>query len=136
MASPCLEIREVKTEPAGDGAFRIRLVVMNSGWLPTNVTKNALNRKLCRGVVGEILREGESTEYQGTSEPDWLLSGQLREDAGQLTGWSHITAGGFAWGFDETSDLAVFQWVAKPGVYNLLAKHERAGTVRRRLEVG
>ncbi len=136
MASPCLEIRDVLVDTAGDGAFRVRFVVANSGWLPTNVTKNAVNRKLCRGVVGEITREGESIDYSGTAEPVWLVSGRLREDVGQLTGWSHVTSSGFAWGFDETSDVAVLQWVVKPGVYDLIAKHERAGTVRRRVTVG
>jgi murein tripeptide amidase MpaA len=135
MASPKLEIRDVLIEPAGD-AFRIRLVVHNSGWLPTNVAKIAVDRKLCRGVVGEITREGESTEYAGRQEPSWLVSGRLREDAGQLTGWSHTTASGFAWGFDESTDVAVFEWVIKAGEYLLVAKHERAGTVRRAVKVG
>ena len=135
MASPRLEIRDVQIEQAGD-ASRIRLVVHNTGWLPTNVTKMALDRKLCRGVVGEIVREGESAEYGGKEEPDWLVSGRLREDVGQLTGWSHVTASGFAWGFDETSDVGVFEWVVRPGKYELIAKHERAGTVRRTVKVG
>lgn len=136
MASPRLEVRELKVEPAGQGAYRVRFAVQNSGWLPTNVTKIALDRKLVRGVVGEIFREGEPAEYVGQSEPSWLVSGRLREDAGQLTGWSHVTAGGFGWGFDETSDVAVFEWVITAGRYELLAKHERAGTVRRQVEVG
>lgn len=134
MASPCLQLRDVLVEPAGD-AFRIRFAVHNSGWLPTNVTKIAAEKKLCRGVVGEILREGDSTDYAGTSEREWLVSGKLRSEAGQLTGWSHVTAGGFGGGFDETTDIAVFEWVVKPGTYELLAKHERAGTVRHRLTV-
>jgi hypothetical protein len=135
MASPKLEVRDLTIEPAGD-AFRIRYVVHNAGWLPTNVTKIAVDRKLVRGVVGEIVREGEAKEYAGQDEPAWLLSGRLREDIGQLTGWSHVTASGFAWPFDETSDVGVFEWVVRPGDYLLVAKHERAGTVRRNVKVG
>lgn len=135
MASPKLEIRDVLIEPAGD-AYRIRFVVHNAGWLPTNVTKMATDRKLCRGVVGEITRAGESADYAGSAEPSWLVSGRLREDAGQLTGWSHVTASGFAWGFDETTDVAVFEWVVRAGTYQLLAKHERAGVVRKEIKVG
>jgi len=134
MASPRLEIRDLQIEPAGN-AFRIRFIVHNSGWLPTNVTKMALDRKLCRGVVGEIARAGEDTHYEGKNEPAWLVSGKLREDIGQLTGWSHVTASGFAWGFDETSDVGVFEWVVQPGTYELTAKHERAGAVRKTVTV-
>jgi murein tripeptide amidase MpaA len=135
MVSPRLDIRDVLVEPAGE-AHRIRFVVHNSGWLPTNVTKMALDRKLCRGVVGEISRAGEDAQTAGQLEPSWMVSGKLREDAGQLTGWSHVTASGFAWGFDETSDVAVFEWVVRPGTYQLVAKHERAGTVRKEITIG
>ena len=135
MASPCLEIRDVQVEAVGD-AYRVRFIVHNSGWLPTNVTKQAIDKKLCRGVAGEISREGEAADFEGRDEPSWLVSGRLREDAGQLTGWSHVTASGFAWSFDETTDVAVFEWVVKAGTYDLVAKHERAGTVRRQVKVG
>jgi hypothetical protein len=128
-------VREVRVEQEGS-ASRIRFIVQNSGWLPTNVTKIATDRKLVRGVVGEICRRGDKTEFAGEQEPSWLLSGKLREEKGQLTGWSHVTAGGFGWNFDETTDLAVFEWVVTPGTYDLVGKHERAGTVRRSVEVG
>ena len=71
-----------------------------------------------------------STSLSGSSP------GRLREDGGQLTGWSHVTAGGFAWGFDRFPDVTVFEWVVKAGHYELVARHERAGTVRRNVRVG
>jgi len=135
MASPKLELRDLQIEPAGD-AFRIRMIVHNSGWLPTNVTKIAIDRKLVRGVIGEITKQGEPNDFAGREEPKWLVSGKLREDIGQLTGWSHVTASGFAWGFDETSDVGVFEWVVRPGTYHLVAKHDRAGAVRKEVTVG
>jgi murein tripeptide amidase MpaA len=134
--SPKLELREVRTEPVGDSHVRIRFAVQNTGWLPTNVTKIAVDRKLCRGVVGEILRGGQDFEGKGDREPHWLKAGLLRQQAGQLVGWSHVTAGGFGWGMDSTDDVAVFQWVVEKGAaYELVAKHERAGVVRETITV-
>ena len=45
LVSPRLEIRSFESEPVADGAFRLRLVLENAGWLPTNVTEKALERK-------------------------------------------------------------------------------------------
>ena len=41
-------------DPLGEGAWRVRLVVQNSGWLPTYVTKKASERSTARGIVAEI----------------------------------------------------------------------------------
>ncbi len=135
-ASPKLEERAVQIDQLGDGTARIRFAVQNTGWLPTSVTKLALDRRLCRGVVGEIVREGEPLDPVGASEPGWLASGKLRQDAGQLVGWSHTTVSGFGWHADPTDDVAVFEWVVRsPGAYVVTAKHERAGVVRATVEV-
>ncbi len=133
--TPCLEHREVRTEQAGD-AVRIRWAVQNTGWLPTNVTKMAGDKKLCRGVVGEIARAGETTSTAGSTEPGWLVSGKLREMQGQLRGWDQVPVSGFGWHFDESDDVAVFEWVVKAGgMYELTAKHDRAGVVRQTVTV-
>lgn len=130
LASPKLELRAVVTEPK-QGAWRIRFAVQNTGWLPTAVTKIAQERKLCRGVVGEIVRQGQAMEPRGAAEPAWLAAGKLRQEAGQLVGWSHTPVSGFGWHMDATDDVAVFEWVVtEPGTYELVAKHERAGLVR------
>jgi hypothetical protein len=121
---PCLRLKDVQTEKLGD-ATRIRMVVENCGWLPTNVTKLAEDRKLCRGVVGEIEHAG------GGPAKEWLVSGLLREDKGQLRGWCLVPVSGFGWNMDATDDRAVFEWVVNgKGTFRLTAKHERAGTVR------
>jgi len=41
LASPKLELRELEAEKLGEGAWRIRFAVQNTGWLPTNVSKMA-----------------------------------------------------------------------------------------------
>ncbi len=127
---PRLVSKEVRRERIGD-ATRIRWVVQNAGWLPTNVSKHAEQKKIVRGVVGEISLEGVGIGGAGSSRPEWLLSGDRRQEGPQLAGWSHVTAGGFGWHMDATDDLTVFEWVvARPGKYSLVAHHERAGRVR------
>lgn len=131
LASPKLEVREVRVEDASQGAKRIRFAVQNTGWLPTNVTKIAEQKKLCRGVVAEITKAGEALPGGGGAVPSWLVAGKLREQAGQLVGWSHLAVSGFGWHSDPTDDVAVFEWVVQsPGEYEVVVKHERAGTVR------
>ncbi len=136
--SPKLELRDVALKPLSPGGkdgTRVRIAVQNTGWLPTNVTKLAADRKLCRGVVAEIKREGEPAAGAGSPEAPWLVSGGVRQHKGQLVGWNHVPTSGFGWHLDATDDIAVFEWVLLPGTYEIEVKHERAGTVRHRLTV-
>jgi murein tripeptide amidase MpaA len=128
---PRLTMRALVTEPTG----RVRFAVQNSGWLPTNVTKIGAQRNLCRGVVAEVRRLGEAWPGAGEPEPAWLVAGELRQDAGQLAGWSHVNAGGWGWSADTTDDVAVFEWVLSPGTYELVARHDRAGVVREEVTI-
>ncbi len=129
--APRLELLKTEIEDLGGDAKRIRVAVQNTGWLPTNVTKVAAEKNLVRGIIGEITREGEPASLAGSSAPGWLASGKLRQQTGQLAGWSHITAGGGLFGgMDATDDLAVFEWVVRgQGAYKIEIKHERAGRV-------
>jgi hypothetical protein len=132
LCSPLLEWRGEWTERIGEsGAFRLRVAVQNSGWLPTNVTAKAVEKKLCRGVRFEISRQGEPQGSKGSSQPSWLKAGRLRFDAGQLAGRSHVTAGRWGWQLDATNDLAVAEWVLEPGQYLVTVSHERAGTIQK-----
>ncbi len=128
LCSPKLELREVKIEPAGT-AFRVRAIVQNVGWLPTNVTEKAKKNKLCRGVRAEISLNGQALSGAGESAPTWLHGGKLRQDAGQLVGRNHVSAGGFGYQFNDTSDVAVFEWVVSSGEYSIVIEHERAGKI-------
>lgn len=127
---PRLAKRDLQVDRRGDTA-RIRFAVQNTGWLPTHVTKLGKERRLCRGVIGTIRHADEPLGGLGAPEPAWLLSGGLQADLGQLTGWSHTTAGGWGWNMDPTDDVAVFEWVVRaPGTYEVVARHDRAGVVR------
>jgi len=137
LASPKLALRELVVEPAGTGAWRIRLAVENTGYLPTTVTRMAADKKLCRGVVGEIARVGDLPLLPGNPGPSWLAAGRLREVGPQLAGWSHVPSGGFGWMVNATDDRTVFDWiVTEPGTYSVTAFHDRAGRVTREVQIG
>ena len=116
-------MREVEVTAAGDDTWRVRLIVQNTGWLPTYVTKMAIKRKLLRGVLAEIeLPDGAR-----------LLSGKPREELGELEGWAYLHTGISFWPNKKaTADRAHVDWVVqgKAGEYaRLTAWHERAGLV-------
>lgn len=126
LISPKLELLETTAQQLGDGTYRIRMVVHNTGWLPTYVTKRAMERKVVRGVVAEInLPEGATLE-----------TGKQREEIGQLEGRAYTPSAPIEWVQDTTEDRAKVEWIvrASPGtVVKLTARHERAGVVRTEL---
>ena len=121
LISPRLELLEAKATPLGDGTYRVRMVVENTGWLPSYVTKKALEKKL-RGVVCEI-------EIPASAK---LVTGKPREVLGQLEGRAYKEAM-LDTSSEGTHERSKIEWVvraAKGGKVNLSARHDRAGTVR------
>ena len=120
LISPRLELYEASAKPLGEDNYRVRLVVQNSGWLPSYVTKKATEKKLVRGVVCEI----------GLPEGATLETGKPREELGQLEGRAYKPAAPDA--SDATEDRAKVEWVVHApdgGTVKLTAHHERAGAV-------
>jgi murein tripeptide amidase MpaA len=128
LISPKLELYEAKATPLGEGLYQVRLVVQNSGWLPTYITKKALEKKVVRGVVAEIeLPEGAT-----------LRTGKPREELGQLEGRAYKPSTPTTWHADPTDDRAKVEWVVHAptgGTIKITARHERAGVVRVALEL-
>ena len=123
LCSPRLEVHGAEATPLGDGHFKIRLVVQNGGWLPTYVSKKALERKTVRPVIAEIVLPDGAT----------LATGKEREELTQLEGRAYKPAGNSGGVGDATDDRAKAEWVVhapEGGVVRLVARHERAGTVR------
>jgi hypothetical protein len=126
--TPQLTLLSSAAEDQGD-TVRLRVQVQNTGWLPTSVTKQAENNRLCRGVIGEIKRTPPQDD--STVRPAWLIAGKQRHEGPQLYGWSHVSAGGFGGGADPTTDRYTFEWVVTKGAtYEVTVRHDRAGTVR------
>jgi len=125
LISPKLELLDALAAPLGDDTWRITLVVQNTGWLPTYITKRALTNHLTDGVVLEIQFPEEAT----------LLIGKARESLGHLEGraYTPVTPVVWGWGGDVTDQRMKAEWVlrAPPGTaVHLSARQERAGTVR------
>ena len=122
LISPKLGLRETSITSLGEDTFRIRLVVENTGWLPTYVTKKALEKKLTRGVIAEISLPKNAT----------MQSGKERETLGELEGRAYKPVN--ANESDEgTSDRVKVEWVvkARKGTkVKLTAKHDRCGVVK------
>lgn len=123
LGSPLLELHSAEATPLGKGHYRIRVVVQNAGWLPSYVTKKALERRIVRPVIAEIgLPDGAS-----------LITGREREELTHLEGRAYKGAGNSGYAGDATDDRAKCEWVIRASqgsTVKLLARHERAGAVR------
>lgn len=125
LVSPLLEWRETTVTPLGEDAHHIRAVVQNTGWLPTNVTARAVEKKLVQPLEVEIaLPDGAA-----------LVSGERRVEAGQLTGRALKRYADF-WTPDPTTDRAKVEWVVRAPAgseITITARHTRAGKITRTL---
>ena len=126
LISPKLELRTLDVEQLGESSFLLRLVLQNSGWLPTNVTQKAVDRQAVRELEVELDLPDEAR----------LVGGEVKTTAGQLKGRVEKRSTTW-WGNDEsTTDLAKLEWVidAPAGTeIGVEARHQRAGTIRERV---
>ncbi len=129
LTTPKLEILKAQALPLGEGAWRVRLVVQNSGYLPSYVSKRALERKVTRGVVYEI----------GLPEGARLEGGKLRIEGAQLEGRANkVTLQAFLPDLHATADRGQAEWTVrapKGSTVTLTARHERAGRVETTLRL-
>ncbi|MGH2751142.1 MAG: M14 family metallopeptidase [Actinomycetota bacterium] len=123
LISPKLEITSLEAEAIGGGSFKVRLVVSNTGWLPSNVTEKAEERKVTRPVEAEV------TVPDGVT----LVAGERKTELGQLTGRA-LKRSMLWWGSeDSTTERAKAEWVVHApsgGDVEVVARHQRAGVVR------
>ena len=120
LISPKLELWQAEAQCLGDDIYAVRLVVQNTGWLPSYVTQQAKQRKIVQGCRAEIHLPAAAK----------LLSGKPSIDLGQLEGRAYKRPLPYA---DVTDDRAKAEWIvqAPPGTQiSLTAQHDRAGTVR------
>ena len=126
LVSPRLEVRSLDAEPLGDDRWLVRLVVENTGWLPTSVSEKAVERKAVRPLEAEItLPEGGE-----------VVGGERKVEVGQLDGRVHRRSVLWWASNDATSDRAKVEWVVlapRGASVGIEARHQRAGTLRREL---
>ena len=128
LISPKLGVRSLDVESVGEGVHRVQLVLENTGWLPTNVSEMALQRKAVRDLEVELeLPDGAR-----------LVAGERLTKAGQLEGRVHKRSTLWWTTNDATTDRAKLEWVVeapKGGMLGITARHQRAGTVRERVSL-
>jgi hypothetical protein len=121
LTLPKLEVLKTEVKALGPDTWRVRIAVHNTGYLPSYVTKRALERKIMRGVVYEISLPGGAE----------LVAGKLRVEGGQLEGRaSKPTLQAFLPNLDVTGDRGQCEWTVRAPAgteVELVARHDRAG---------
>lgn len=127
LTLPRLELLQASAEPLGPDRWRVRMAVGNAGYLPSYVTRRALERKTARPCIFEL-------ELPPGAE---LLSGLPRIEGPQLEGHAaKQSLQAFLPDRDITADRAVAEWIvhAPAGTTLSLSAHAaRAGRVHTRL---
>jgi murein tripeptide amidase MpaA len=125
LATPRLHVRDVLVDSLGARSWRVRLVVENDGWMPTNVTQRAVDRKIAQPVVATIeLPDGAR-----------LLRGPVAVELGQIAGRSSATTmvGDFGAHTDTTADRVVAEWIVEADAgakLGFTAAQARSGVTR------
>ena len=122
MLSPKLEIFALKADKLTDNTHRVTLVVQNTGYLPSYVSKRALSRGQSRGVMAEITLPANAK----------LLAGKSRLSLGELEGRAYKhTLMSFWTDTSPTSDRAITEWIVEGlGEVSITVQHAKAGTAR------
>lgn len=119
---PRLQIHTLTAEPVSGDTYRIRLVLENSGFLPTFTSVQGQKRKAVRPLrVHLTLPEGAT-----------LQVGKVRTELGHLQGRSHRLSVGY--GSSPTDNRIWTEWIlsASPGSEVAVEiRSERAGSLQR-----
>jgi hypothetical protein len=130
LCLPELRWRETGFERLGEETWQVQVVVENAGWLPTNVTRRAVDARVASPVEAVLrLPEGAS-----------LVDGDARRELGHLGGRAlrRSSVGTFGPPHDGTDDRAAARWTvrAAPGTsLEVEVRGERAGVVRTTVEL-
>lgn len=130
LTLPKLHTVSTSVDALGPDTWRVKFVVANTGYLPSYVTKRALERKVARACVFEIgLPAGAS-----------LVNGKPRIEGPQLEGHAPKNSlQAFIPERDVTADKAHAEWIVRAPagtVLQLKAHAGRAGAVRTELTLG
>jgi murein tripeptide amidase MpaA len=127
LVTPKLRIRLADARRVGESTWLVRVAVENDGWMPTNVTEKAKEKKLVEPVHARI----------GLTDGVRLVSGTERVELGQLVGRSRARTmlADFGGGSDPTCDRAKAEWYVEASEgssrsVEITVAHARAGVVR------
>ncbi|MDE1948324.1 MAG: carboxypeptidase [Burkholderiales bacterium] len=123
LSLPRLEVLRTEVHALGPDTWRVRFAVANSGWLPSNVTRRAIERKTVRGTVFQIHLPAGVT----------LVGGRERVEGPHLEGHApKASLQAFLPNRELSADRAVVEWVvqgARGSAVALSATADRAGSV-------
>jgi murein tripeptide amidase MpaA len=131
LITPRLEWLHCDVVLMDEGLYQVEAAVVNSGWLPTQVSQLALKQQMLRGVQFELTLPDEAT----------LLQGEWRVDVGQLQGRSDKPSSPNGWlgqKLDPTDDRARVQWLIEADAGSELTvtvRHDRAGYLQQTLQL-
>jgi hypothetical protein len=121
LSSPLIRIRSLTATPMKADQWQVRVVVENSGWLPTSGSKKAADVKAVAGVLAQLeLPDGAR-----------LMTGEPSQEIGQLEGRNEQRSLATWWGYEPgTPDRAVADWIVTASAGTKLKVnviHPRAG---------
>jgi murein tripeptide amidase MpaA len=123
---PFLNIEEIGTESLGDNLFRITVVIVNEGFLPTYVTQKAIQNRLAKPIFATLKLEGAE-----------LLIGKPKVELGHIEGNTPVSSrSGFRRSTDPQNKKTV-QWlvrvIERGAVAHVLVKSQKAGTTKKKV---
>ncbi len=126
---PALNVADLRTTSMGDRIVRLRAVIKNDGYLPTNVTQKAVQHRLAKTV--EVRLELDKAE---------LISGRERTDVGHIDGNGPAAGGGGGRGGGEGArNQRTLEWVIRVkgdgASASVTASSERAGSATRKVAI-
>ncbi|MBK5289301.1 MAG: carboxypeptidase [Acidimicrobiia bacterium] len=131
LALPELAVHDLRCTHLGEDAYLVRAVVKNAGWLPTNITKKAIERKAVRPV--EVTLEcGDGVSVAG---------GRPTVELTQLPGRSRVrTMMAVHDGvMDPITERTFTEWIVHGpagATVMVTARHQRAGVARAEVTLG
>ncbi len=111
LAIDCAKAEIVSEGNDGTNIYKITAIIGNKGYLPTNLTDEAIKLKVDKPVTVEI------GTLQGENEAFEILSGKPVEEIGNLSGYSRTRSGVFFYGNISTQQAAKAKkkvsWIVK-----------------------
>ena len=118
-AAPRLRLRDLRVQPLGDGIYTVSVVVDNNGFLPTNLSEQAIAMREAKPLLVEL------------SGPDGMtfIHGQARQEIGHLAGRLDRPTG-YSRFYDWTPSRKAVRWTLRLPADSAVELRLRAGCPR------
>jgi hypothetical protein len=127
-AAPQVKVDSVAVTPLGADLYKVRAIISNHGYLPTNLSDVAIENKVAKPVIGRI-------EINGGE----LLMNPAEIELGNLAGRNERLYPWSPWGQQWSATGKPLEWLVKMpanGSITITAISEKGGTSRSTIELG